>query len=400
MNEFGTERSLINITDAEWRSRQISIIDVIKSLVSQVTPGQDITKLSLPSILCHPFSMLELLSHRELLLFHILFELDSLENPLDRFMVIVKWYLSLLRQETIEKKPFNPVLGETHVSYVEHTNSDFTEFISEQVSHHPPITAFLVKNTAHHLKIEAAVSFGVKLKRNSVSVTTSGQLVLRTLRDTFEFSKCVPDLKIGNVINPGPKYIMWIGDVQLSCPESGYYATIQIKEKSHKINYINGAVYHQDKPNKPIYNLEGTCGKQTLYWSPDSIKEKDILLDHSLLEESYIQYLKPSLRPEMDSMTLWVPVAKAIIDNDMATADAEKKKIEEAQRTRSIEKENEDSGTYFHKTDPEGTWKFKENISLLELIGEEKKKNVNNGCGGEEKLQECNKGPVREKNVE
>jgi hypothetical protein len=148
MNEFGTERSLINITDAEWRSRQISIIDVIKSLVSQVTPGQDITKLSLPSILCHPFSMLELLSHRELLLFHILFELDSLENPLDRFMVIVKWYLSLLRQETIEKKPFNPVLGETHVSYVEHTNSDFTEFISEQVSHHPPITAFLVVRRA------------------------------------------------------------------------------------------------------------------------------------------------------------------------------------------------------------------------------------------------------------
>jgi len=91
-------------TDAEWRTRPISILDVLKSLVSQVTPGQDITKLSLPSILCHPFSMLELLSHRELLLFHILFELDTLTNPLDRFMVVLKWYISLIRQETMEKK--------------------------------------------------------------------------------------------------------------------------------------------------------------------------------------------------------------------------------------------------------------------------------------------------------
>lgn len=35
------------------------------------------------------------------------------------------------------KKPFNPILGETY----EFVNSDF-RFIAEQVSHHPPITAF------------------------------------------------------------------------------------------------------------------------------------------------------------------------------------------------------------------------------------------------------------------
>jgi len=277
-----------------------------------------------------------------------------------------------------KKKPFNPVLGETHFSWVHHDpqTPDITEFISEQVSHHPPITAFIVKNPTHNLKIESAVSFGVKLARNSASVTTSGDVVVTAGEERFELTKCLPDLKICNVINPGPKYIMWVGDVRLSCPESGYYATIQTNEKRHKVNSISGAIYHQDNPDKPIYKFEGVCGKQTLYWSPDSEKEKEILVDHSLLKEAYIQYLPPSLRSEMDSMRLWVPVANAIIENDMATADEEKKKIEEDQRSRITEKgsENIDSGAHFQKTS--GTWKFKENLSLVDLVGLGKKNEV------------------------
>lgn len=35
------------------------------------------------------------------------------------------------------KKPFNPILGETY----EFVSKDF-RFVAEQVSHHPPITAF------------------------------------------------------------------------------------------------------------------------------------------------------------------------------------------------------------------------------------------------------------------
>ena len=38
--------------------------------------------------------------------------------------------------EKMSKKPFNPLLGETY----ELVNKNI-EFISEQVSHHPPITA-------------------------------------------------------------------------------------------------------------------------------------------------------------------------------------------------------------------------------------------------------------------
>jgi len=52
-----------------------------------------------------------------------------------------------------------------------------------------------------------------------------------------------------------------------------------------------------------------------------------------------------------------------------------RKKIEEAQRVRKTEKENNDSGTYFYKNDSDSNvkWKFKGNLSLVELAGLGKK---------------------------
>ena len=41
------------------------------------------------------------------------------------------------------KKPFNPVLGETYEFIDPHYN---THFIAEQVSHHPPISAYYAYN--------------------------------------------------------------------------------------------------------------------------------------------------------------------------------------------------------------------------------------------------------------
>jgi len=59
---------------------------------------------------------------------------------------VVKWFLGLLRSETMEKKPFNPVYEETHICWVANDEKDqpenITEFIAEQVSHHPPVSAF------------------------------------------------------------------------------------------------------------------------------------------------------------------------------------------------------------------------------------------------------------------
>lgn len=151
-------------------------------------------------------------------------------------MLVLKWYLTVVRNETLEKKPFNPVIGETHMCWVDNGQSDYSEYISEQVSHHPPVSAWVVRNRNRKYTLSSNTSFGVKFGRNYVAVTTSGAVNLTTPLDTYEANK-LPDLKINNVIK-GKKYIMWEGEVTISCPESGY------------INYFHG---HRERRSDPVH---------------------------------------------------------------------------------------------------------------------------------------------------
>ena len=44
------------------------------------------------------------------------------------------------------KKPYNPILGETFRCFWLHPNGTRSHFVAEQVSHHPPVSAFYVSN--------------------------------------------------------------------------------------------------------------------------------------------------------------------------------------------------------------------------------------------------------------
>lgn len=51
--------SLAGDVTSEWRLRPINLFSVLKSFVYQLRPGQDLTRVSLPTELCYPFSALE-----------------------------------------------------------------------------------------------------------------------------------------------------------------------------------------------------------------------------------------------------------------------------------------------------------------------------------------------------
>lgn len=79
---------------------------------------------------------------------------------------VTRWYLSAFhagRKGSIAKKPYNPVLGEIFRCYwnLSDKNSDLSVdgpvpwarktdlvFVAEQVSHHPPISAFYAENVS------------------------------------------------------------------------------------------------------------------------------------------------------------------------------------------------------------------------------------------------------------
>jgi hypothetical protein len=55
--------SLVNV-QGEWLEKHISIIGAAKSFIGQLRFGQDMTKVSMPSMFLRPYSFLELIGYR------------------------------------------------------------------------------------------------------------------------------------------------------------------------------------------------------------------------------------------------------------------------------------------------------------------------------------------------
>ena len=72
----------------------------------------------------------------------------------------------IIFQSTIAKKPYNPIIGETfHCMWHVHESSDGVTkpschhlyFSAEQVSHHPPITAFHLECPSKGIRLSASI---------------------------------------------------------------------------------------------------------------------------------------------------------------------------------------------------------------------------------------------------
>ena len=126
-------RKLACISNA---NQKIKMWKLLKDLV-----GKDLTRFALPVYLCEPMSMLqranECWGYVEILR-------DALNEDC-RYKRLVKvaafLYIQYCSTQGRNKKPFNPLLGETF----EYELEDF-RILTEQVSHHPPVSAFHVEN--------------------------------------------------------------------------------------------------------------------------------------------------------------------------------------------------------------------------------------------------------------
>lgn len=116
----------------EWAKRKISFWGATASLITQLKKGADLTKLSLPAVFLNPYSALELSSYRNAIQFPVLcgykknglfgffFQSDfgskccwdrinKEQDPLQRFLRVVAWFLAGIKQEDVSTKYFSLV---------------------------------------------------------------------------------------------------------------------------------------------------------------------------------------------------------------------------------------------------------------------------------------------------
>jgi hypothetical protein len=327
----------------EWESRKISIFGALASFINQLSIGEDLTKISIPSVLLFPYSALELGASRTLGFIDILLRANRVEDPLQRFLEVCKWFLAFTQKEKLGKKPYNPILAETHLSWVDHAGTDLkgiTKFFGEQVCHHPPVTAFIIENVDEELKMISNVTFGTHFHGNSVTAQTIGPTFIDFKKhgECYYFPKGMPDMGIKNVVL-GTRRHSWEGEVVIICEKSGYKAVLNYYENGWWcVNSVIGYVTKIESPETKLFTIEGPLNQEVTIKNENTNEIESFKMEN--LKRLTLKYLPFKNLDETSSLRVWRELSDSIVANDMLKADIAKKQVEDSQRKRRNEDRN------------------------------------------------------------
>ncbi|CAH8379817.1 unnamed protein product [Eruca vesicaria subsp. sativa] len=156
--------------------------------------GSDITSMvTLPVIIFEPMTTLQKMA--ELMEYsHLLDMADKTHDPYLRMVYASTWAISVYYAYQRTWKPFNPILGETY----EMTNHNGINFIAEQVSHHPPMSAAHAEN--EHFSYDCTSKLKSKLLGNSIDFYPVGRTRVTLKRDGVVLDLVPPPSKAHNLI--------------------------------------------------------------------------------------------------------------------------------------------------------------------------------------------------------
>ncbi|CAO1403299.1 unnamed protein product [Diamesa serratosioi] len=329
---------------------------VVTHLLSQVKIGMDLTKVVLPTFILERRSLLEMyadyFAHPDLFI-----RIADLKEPRERIMQVVRWYLSAYhagRKSTVAKKPYNPIIGEIfrcHWDIPEFENKENEEpktikdgpipwcrndqltFIAEQVSHHPPISAFYAEHYTKKISFSAHVWTKSKFLGLSIGVHNIGQGVV-TLSDLNEEYILTFPNGYGRSILTVP----WIelgGNVTINCPKTGYHAEIDFLTKPFyggKRNKVQGEIYSPNE-KKSFLSIYGEwSGLMEAKYNDGTKAKAEVFVDVNQIPIFKKQVRSVMNQEDNESRKIWRDVTAGLKANDIDRATAAKFEVEQKQR--------------------------------------------------------------------
>ncbi|XP_038008994.1 oxysterol-binding protein-related protein 8 isoform X3 [Motacilla alba alba] len=339
---------------------------LIWTLLKQVRPGMDLSKVVLPTFILEPRSFLDKLSdyyyHAD-----FLSEAALEENAYNRMKKVVKWYLSgFYKKPKGLKKPYNPILGEFfRCMWIHPRTNSKTFYIAEQVSHHPPISAFYVSNRKDGFCLSGSILAKSKFYGNSLSAILDGEGRLTFLNRGEDYVMTMPYAHCKGILY-GTMTLELGGVVNITCEKTGYSATIEFKLKpflgnNDSVNQISGRIklgkevlaFLEGHWDSEVIISDKKTGVSETFWNPTSeIKQRRLHRYTVKLEE----------QDDFESEKLWQQVTKAINNKDQTEATQEKYILEEAQRKSAKErklKDEEWTCKLFDQDPVTGEWHYK-----------------------------------------
>ncbi|KAH8864634.1 Oxysterol-binding protein-related protein 9 [Schistosoma japonicum] len=341
---------------------------VITHLLSQLRIGMDLTRITLPTFILERRSTLEMyadfLAHADLWAV-----IPKSQTPRDRMVACLRWYLSAFhagRRSSVAKKPYNPTLGEIFRCYwplSTETGSDSINtsekpqdtlcnsgpvpwapknsvvFLAEQVSHHPPISAFYAEHVSNRIAVDGHLWTKSKFLGLSIAVEMVGSAVISLLNHDEEYVVTFPCGYGRNILT-----VPWIelgGKTSITCPRTGYVANIEFRTKPFyggKKDTLRAEVFGPND-KKAFLSVEGEWNDKMLAkWSNG---KTELFIDTRSLPTLKKHVLPRSRQEENESRRLWEEVTYNLKVGNIDAASDAKHRLE--QRQRDLARQRRDS---------------------------------------------------------
>ncbi|RDB15413.1 Protein KES1 [Hypsizygus marmoreus] len=203
----------------------------------------DLSSLTAPPFILSPVSLTEFpaywCEHPD-----IFAAITDAKDDESRALAVLRWFISTLkgqytsRNESMgsEKKPLNPVLGELFygkwpATSTSSSSQGTTTLLVEQVSHHPPITAYVIENKTKGLRLIGHSAQKTNFIAGSIIVKQIGHAILTVSlpnNTKVEYLITLPRLRIDG---------LWYGSPYIELTDTsyivggGYVSTIEFKGK-------------------------------------------------------------------------------------------------------------------------------------------------------------------------
>ncbi|KAF8338148.1 Oxysterol-binding protein [Cantharellus anzutake] len=335
---------------------------IIMSLISQLRIGMDLSKVAFPTFVLEPRSMLQritdFMSHPDLI-----FGAENEADPEERFLRVLRYYMSgWHRKPRGVKKPYNPTLGEFFRCRFEYKDGSKGFYIAEQVSHHPPISAYFYVSPANRLVIAGELRPKSRFLGNSVSTIMEGEnrVVFLGKPEDGEYVISMPNMYARGILFG--KMVLELGDTSVArCKNTGLSCEINFKTKgmfSGTYNAVSGKVKKDD--GFEVGEVSGTWSQSMQFKSARGNTRTlfDVVAEGKDLPRMIIS--SEEEQEPNESQRQWSKLTKAIGEKNMDAATGAKVSVEDAQRelARRREEKNEKFVPRFFEL-RDGLWKVK-----------------------------------------